>query len=267
MDLTKNLQNLLGEFLGAVPNVIGAMIILLLGWIIARTVAGIVKKLLETIGIDRLGESLNEIDIIQNADLDIKFSTIFSKILYYILMLLVLVAASEMLALNIVSEQISALINYIPKLFSAFLVLIFGLIMANFIRGIVDAALESLNIPSAKLMSGFIFYFLFITVAISALGQAGFNTDFITSNLTLVLGGIVLAFAIAYGFASRHIMENLLSSLYSRSKFEIGDTIKVGNIQGIIIAMDSSSVVLKMTDRKIIIPLSKLTKEEVEIFD
>jgi len=243
-----------------------AFAVLILGWLLARFLSKMIEKLLKAIKVDKLGDKINEIDILQNANVKILPSVVISKVFYYVLMLMVLTAALEIVSLDELSKQVNKLIEYIPKLFSATLILIGGLIVANAIRSILNAAFQSLNLASGKLISGFIFYFIFVSVLLSALPQADFEVGFLQDNLTIIVGGIVFAFAIGYGFASRNIMSNLLAALYSRNKFRIGDDVKIDGTRGTIIEMDSTSLTLETSDRRVVIPLNQLTTQRVEIF-
>ncbi|MFK7946297.1 MAG: mechanosensitive ion channel domain-containing protein [Saprospiraceae bacterium] len=243
-----------------------AFAILIIGWFIARFLAKMIEKLLKAIKIDTIGDKINDIDILQNANVKILPSILVSRLIYYVLMLLVITAALEVVSLDELSKQVQKLIEYIPKLFSACLILIGGLIVANAIRSLLNAAFQSLNVASGKLISGFIFYFIFVSVLLSALPQANFEVEFLQDNLTIIIGGIVFAFAIGYGFASRNIMSNLLAALYSRNKFQIGDDVKIDGIRGTIIEMDSTSLTLETSDRRVVIPLNQLTTQRVEVF-
>jgi small-conductance mechanosensitive channel len=112
-----------------------------------------------------------------------------------------------------------------------------------------------------------VYYVLFIFVVITALNQAGVDTGIITSNVTLILGSILLAFAISYGFASRNLVGNLLSSYYGKGKYQEGQTIRVGDVQGEIVKIDSISITLKTADSKVVLPSKMLVEGQVEILD
>lgn len=243
-----------------------AFAVLIVGWLLARFLSKMIEKLLKAVKADKIEDKINDIDILQNANVKILPSIVISKLIYYILMLMVLTASLEILNLDELSKQVNKLIEYIPRLFSATLILIGGLIVANAIRALLNAAFQSLNLASGKLISGFVFYFIFVSVLLSALPQADFEVAFLQDNLTIIVGGIVFAFAIGYGFASRNIMSNLLAALYSRNKFHIGDDVKIDGTRGTIIEMDSTSLTLETSDRRIVIPLNHLTTQRVEVF-
>lgn len=243
-----------------------AFAILIVGWLLARFISKMLEKVLKAVKIDKIGDKINEIDMLQSANVKILPSVVIGKTIYYVLMLIVLTAALEVLQLQQLTEQVNRLINYIPKLFSAVLILMGGIIVANAIKGVLDAAFQSMNVASGKLISGFVFYFIIVSVLLSALPQAEFEVGFLKDNLTIVFGGIVFAFAVGYGFASRNIMSNLLAGLYSRNKFNIGDDVKIDGTRGTIMELDNTSLTLETSDRRVVIPLNNITTEKVEVF-
>ena len=106
---------------------------------------------------------------------------------------------------------------------------------------------------------------LFMTI--TALNVAGVDTTLITSNILLVIGGVLLAFAIAYGFAAREILTNILSSYYGKDRFKTGMRIRVGNDEGIIERIDSISITLRVADKLVLLPTKQLVSERIEILE
>lgn len=266
-DFWKVITDLVSTVASGLPNFLGALLVLLVGWMAARTLRRLFRRLLAATGIDKLAENLNAIDLVQRANIQLFPSKLLSSILYYLLMLIVAMAATELLGMPQVSQLMTDIINYVPNLITALIVLVLGLLFSDFIKNLVLTACRSLGIPSANLIANVVFYFLFIAVAMSALGQAKINTEFIQSNLTVLLGGAVLAFSFGYGFASKDMMANFIASFYSKSKVQVGDRIRIEEVEGEVISVGNTSITIKATDRQIIIPLSKLTSENVEIFD
>ncbi|MEZ4983138.1 MAG: mechanosensitive ion channel [Saprospiraceae bacterium] len=261
------LNELLTNMALALPKVVMALVLFFVGWLVAKGVARLVQKLLHGIGLDKIGEKLNEIDLVRESNFTIQPSVILSKLLYYFLILIFLVAATDVLQMEALSQLVSDIINYIPQLVTALVLVVIGLLLADMIQKAVKTAAESMGIPSANIISGFIFWFIFLTVGVSALSQAGIDTDFIKSNLTVVLGGGVLAFAISYGLASKDIVGNFIASFYHKNKVKIGDVIAIDNIKGEIVAMDSTSLTIQTESKKVMLPLKKLTTENIEIFE
>jgi len=264
--MSDTLNQLLQQMSLYIPRALSALVILILGIIIAKFVAGLVKKALRKIKIDKFGEKLNEIEFISNSNLSISLSSIISKFIYYFLFIIVLVVSTDILALPAISALIVDLFNLMPKLLVGFVMLIFGTLLAELIRKLVETTLMSLGIPSAKIISNFLFYFLFINVVILAIAQAEINTAFLEQNISIIIGGGVFAFAIGYGLASKDIVSNFLSSLYTKDKVQIGDIIEIAGERGQVIALDKTSVTIGSADKKVIYPLKYLLNEKVSIF-
>lgn len=264
--LSDTLQNLISQIIDFFPRFIGAIILVIIGFIISKLVAGFFRKILQKINIDKFGEKLNEIDFINNANINLKISTVLSKFLYYFLLLFFLIFASEILAMPTISALVVGLFNFLPKLIVAFIFLIFGTLLSELIRSIMEATLLSLGIPSAKIISNVLFYFLFINVIILSIAQAEINTEFLEQNISIIIAGGVFAFAIGYGLASKDVVSNFLSSLYTKDKVNIGDIIEINGDRGQVINLDKTSVTIASSDKKVVYPLKYLLNEKVSIF-
>ena len=261
------LENLYDSFLNTLPKLLSALVVFIIGWIIAKVVANIIRKILIKSPIDELAGKLNDIEIVEKTGIKVIPSTLISKIIYYILLLFFSLASAEILDMPAISDLMQNILAFIPRLLTAAIVLMFGTFIADSIKNILGTIRTSLGIPAAKLIAGFVFWFIFLTVLVSALTQAGINTDFIMSNLSVVLAGGVFAFALGYGIASKDMMANFLASFYSKDKFKIGDIISIEGINGEIIDIDNNSLILQSENKRVIIPLKKLSSENVEIHE
>ena len=212
----------------------------------------------------RLTERLDRLSLLQRSDLSLDSVQIISRFVYWIILLVFLVAASETLGWTAVSRTLNNLINYLPALLSAIVILLIGLYLAQTVRTVIRAALHSLRVGAAQLISSLAFYLLATIVVLTALEQAGVDTSIITANLTLIVGAIVGAFAISFAIASRHILENILASFYGRKNFAVGDTIRLNTVEGTIVRIDGVSVVVKTKDAEVVLPAQALISEQIE---
>jgi Conserved TM helix/Mechanosensitive ion channel len=255
-----------GGMISFVPKLLGAIVLLIVGRFLARMISKGASKALKTIGADKLGDRLNEIDFISKSPVKIEPSVMMGKFLYYVIFIFFFTAATDTLGITAVSEIIGKIFEYLPRILSALIVFVIGILFADVLKKAIYTACSSLNIPAASLIANFVFYFVFINVAMITLSQAGIETEFIQDNLSIILGGIVAAFAFGYGQASRPLIGNLLGAYYNRSKVNIGDTIAIDGVKGQIIEMDNSTMTIQAESSKVIIPLNKLTTEKYELF-
>jgi hypothetical protein len=266
-ELKKGVFNdLVERFSSAIPKLTLALITLLIGRMIAMAVRKLVRKVLSGIGIDRLAEQLNDIDLVQRSGMRIELSAVLAQMVYYVLMLGFIIFATDLLGIPAITDMVRDLINYLPALFSAFVLLLLGLFLADMLRNVAQTALQSMGISSAKMIATGIFYFLFITIAVSALAQAKIATGFIASNITVLIGAFALAFSFGYGLASRDLVSNYLAGFYNKNKVRVGDDVRIIGVRGKVVLIDATSMILQTPERAIVIPLNKLTTEKIEIF-
>ncbi len=265
--MTGSLQQFLHQIVEYAPRFIMAFIIAIAGILLSKMISGMLRKLLKKIRIDRFGEKLNEIDFIESTNIKIQLSAILSKIVYYFMVLIFLIMASDILAMPAISDLFKDLFDLLPKLLVGFLILIFGTLLSDMIRKLIATTLESIGISSAKMIASFLFYFLLINVIVVAISQADINTDFLQQNISILIAGGVFAFAIGYGLASKEVMSNLLSSFYTKDKVHIGDFIVIEEEEGEVIEIDKTSVTLISEGKKVIFPLSTILTQKVIILN
>ena len=263
-------KGLMSQFINGIstgiPKLLSAIIIFVIGLMIAKTVKKVVAKVLNSIGIDRFAKRINEIDLVKGTGVEVQLSDLAASIVHFFIVFMFTMMTVDVLNITAVSQLMKDAFDYLPSLLTAGAVLMLGLFMADLLKGITVAACQSLGIPSAKVIGGVVFYFLFISIAVSALSQAKIETSFIATNLTAVIGAGALAFAIGYGLAAKDLAANYLASYYNKSKIRVGDDIIVDNQKGKVVLIDNTSLILQTNDRAIIVPLSKLTNTTVQVF-
>lgn len=264
--ILNSLRNLTDGFFESLSSFFGALLTLFIGWLLAKFIRFIFVKVLRSIHFDQLVEKLNIESLFIRLNIKIKPSAIIGKFVYWLILLVFIISATEILGWEIVSKEISKLIEFLPKLLFALIFFIVGFYLSEMIKKAVYTATNSAGISGAKAISNIVFYVLMIFISITSLDQAGVDTTLFTSNITLIIGGALLAFAIAYGFASRDILTNILASFYVKDKYKVGLKIKVNGTKGVIENSDTLSITILTEDkRKLIIPIKKLISEEVEI--
>jgi len=253
-------------FMGGLPNVLGAIVVLVLGWLISKGIASLLDKVLLGFKFDALAKKLKVIELLDKGNIELPPSKIISQFFYWIALLLVFTTASDILGWTSVSEEISKLISYLPTLFSAIILFILGSFIAGFVRDIIRSTTASLGIHAGRLISQLVFYLLIIIVTLTALKQAGIDTTIITSNLLLILGAMLASLSISYAFASRDILTNILATFFSRKTFHEGQVVEIDGIQGEIIQIQSISIIIKdQNNEKFVIPAQDFITKKVKI--
>lgn len=253
------------ELLKFMPKLIAVIAVLIIGWLLIKIVSFLVKKALKFSKIDILAEKLQEIDIFKNVS--IKPTIIVVKVVKWILLLLMLIIISDILGLQMLTDGIASFIGYLPRLFSAIAILMIGIYIANIIKNAIQSLFKSLDLGGSNVIGSIVFFAIVVIVAITALNQAGIDTEMITSNLTLIMGSLLLAFTIAFGLGSKEIVQRLLFGFYSRKNLSVGQKIKIGGIEGTIDAIDNIYLTLITDDGKFIFPIKEVNDTIIQVLD
>jgi Conserved TM helix len=142
--------DLIGKISHFVPRFAMALIMLMIGYFVANMVAKVISKVLSKIGIDTLGKKLNDVDFMQENNVEVKISTIISKAAYYLLMMIFLIASTDLLGVPVISNFVGSMLNYFPKLMSALAIVLIGIFVADMISKVVRTTCDRSACPRAN---------------------------------------------------------------------------------------------------------------------
>ena len=253
------------QLLNALPALAKALIVFLVGYLLAKLLYQLIRRLVAASGFDRLSEKVMQIDLFQKFNIQLVPSRVLATIVYYFVLIIFTMAAVDALGMEKLSELMAQLVAYLPNAVTAFIILIGGIFLADRLKRVVVSACRSLGIPSGNLIGNAVFYFILLNVILIALKQAQLQTEFMENNISIILAGIAGAFAIGYGMASRHIMGNILASFYNRNQLRLGDEVSIGDRRGEVIQLNNVTITLRGEESEFTIPFSKLSSDGFEM--
>jgi len=118
---------------------------------------------------------------------------------------------------------------------------------------------------SGSIFGNIIFYFLLIMVSVLAIEQLGIDASLITDNITILIAGVIISGALAYGLAAVDTMGNILAIFFAKKTFAVGQYIRIGNLEGQIVEINSVNITLAKKGQRIVIPAKQFSKESVII--
>lgn len=217
MDTIMNtLRDALSSFVGFLPELVAGLIVLLIGWVVAAVLRRVVLALLPRTHFDRL---LSRHKIVDRPPEAHAGSRIVANVVYWAILLIALMQASNIWGLRFVANGISQIIAYLPNVLGALLVLGFALLFGNWLRERMRARgaeqrFHSTFLPDA-VRAGILTIGAFI-----ALRQLDIASEILVIIFALVFGGIAVATAIAVGLGARHTVERMTHDWYERQRTE-----------------------------------------------
>lgn len=265
--IVRSFQDFATTIAGALPRLIVVIVIFAVGYLAAKLVSKLIAKGLKAAKFDQLSEKIKLDEPLTKLGVKKGLSHLIGQIVFWIIMLLITVSASDKIGIEIISEQIRKIIEFIPKAISATLILLAGYFLATKIKEVITNVTASVGKTAGSILGSIMYWFIMIMVIITALDQTGIDTELISNNIILIVGIILLAGSIAYAYAAKDIMSNMLSSFFGKKNFKVGQNIKVKDIEGVIEKIDNTSVTINTGKSRIVIPARELVNNPVEIFD
>jgi hypothetical protein len=197
------LANALNLVFVFVPLLLGFLLILLVGYIIAKVVSKAVTFLLRKIGFDNLANRIGLSRLEQNMGIRLDPAGVLGTIVFWFIFLVFLVPATNALGLTAVSGILNTLIAYIPNVFVAILVLFLGTLAATFVADIVRGATASANIGNPNLFANIARYAIIGFAALIALEQLQIAPALLNILFTAIVGALAIAFGLAFGLGGQ----------------------------------------------------------------
>jgi len=265
IDILDPFKKTLQDIIESLPTVVGFIAFILVAWIFIKIFLWIIKKALNKTKIDEWSKKLNKTEIFGNTTINIVLTKVILSVLKWFLILIFVMAGSELYGINVISEGITGFIAYLPKLLTALVIFVAGVYIGTIVKKAINSMFKSLEVSGGNLVGNIAFYLIVVFLSITAFDQAGIDTSLIKDNLTLIIGSVLLAFAIAFGLGSRDIIKRLLFGYYSRKNLEIGQKIRIKNIEGVVESIDNICFIVVTAEDKVVFPIKDIVDSQITI--
>ncbi|MGA2093089.1 MAG: hypothetical protein ABSH16_06745 [Sedimentisphaerales bacterium] len=209
-------RQMLTKILDYLPILLGALIILIVGWIVAKAIRRVVDWLLKAVRFDAMADKTGISEVLRKGDLRITASQVVSGLVYWLIIIMVLVMTVEALGLPRASDVLASLFAYVPKVIAALLVLVVAMFLASFVSGIVRTAAGNANLPRPELIAGISQWAIIIFAVTIAMEELGIAPLLVGTAFNIILGGVVLALALAFGLGGKDAAARYLEELKKR---------------------------------------------------
>jgi hypothetical protein len=216
--LTTSLATALGMFLGAIPRIIGFMVILVIGWIIAGLLASAVAALLRAVKFNVLAQRSGFQGFIQNMGLRTDPSGLLADIVKWFVRLIVLVVAFDALGLPAVSQVLQQFLLWIPNLVVAVVILVIAGLAANALGDLVRGATAQAGFSNPDLLATITRVAVWSFGIVVAVNQIGIAQTLVNTLFMGFIGALALAAGLAFGLGGRETAGQIVDSWYRRGR-------------------------------------------------
>ena len=179
---------------------------------------------------------------------------ILGGIVFWTVLLFFIATAANALGVPLLSGAVASLSEFVPRVLAAVLIVVAGLVIGNIAKSAVTAAAARAGTSVAPTLGQIVRLAIYLAAALIAIAELGVDITLLTAILSVALAALLGGFAIAFGLGARTAISNIIGSHYLRQTFELGQTIRVGDIEGTITALTATAVIVQVPDGRMIVP-------------
>ena len=203
-------------FLSFMPNLIGAIIVLLIGWFIADWVGKVVTEILRKLKFDKIFERTQWQDALKKADFKVSVSHFIGELVQWVLMIVFLLASVEILGSHQLAVFLNKIINWLPNLIVAVSIFVVTVIIADFVKKIIQAFVEKAGVSHSQFVGSIVQGSIWVFAIFAILIQLGIARELIQILFTGIVALVVISFSIAFGLGGKDLAKDILERLRSK---------------------------------------------------
>lgn len=258
------LTKIITDIINFIPNLVNGLIILIIGYLIARLVRWILATVLWRLKIDPLIERTGITGSLRGLGVKTSISQIIAQTIFALLLLSFLITATRLMGLEAVARVLEQVLSFLPNLIAATIIFMLGGVAAQFVGNLVATVGAASGISYAGRVGRIIQYMISLFVVVLALGQLGVDTSILVTAITIVIAAFGLAFGLALGLGARGVVYNVLAGYYVRQRFPVGHPVVLGDVRGAVSATGGTNTVVTTVDGgSVVVPNSMLLESLV----
>jgi hypothetical protein len=225
MNFGERLQASFAQVFGdIVPALLGALVILFAGYLLAKVLEKLVERFLRRIRLNKMLERYGVMEAVERSGSHLNPTRVLANLVFWLAMFAVILIAANALGLESLANVFSELVSYIPSVIAAIVIILVGIVLGGFVGGLISASAGALHGGKALARvgrSGVILLAIFM-----ALQELGIATDIVTTAFAILFGAIALAMALSFGLGNRELAGQITREWYEQYRTERDEALK-----------------------------------------
>jgi len=258
--LTESVSRVAVQILEYLPSVLGAFVLLLVGWGVARFLRYATQQITERTLV-RLARTRPMDTRVQQPRSYSAAPGIASRIVFWVVLLFFVLAAAEVLDLKVISGLLAGVTAYLPSLIAGLLILFIGLWFAEVTRAVLKRTSRNVGIEQGDILGRLGQTLVLLIVFSIAAGQIGIDNTLLVALVVTLFAVMLGAIALAFSFGAKTTIENLLAAQSVAQTYNAGDVIRIGDIEGRVLRITRTGLVLETGEGQTLIPARRFNEE------
>lgn len=262
--LSKTYEDIALQAVEHIPNILGALLLLILGWLIATLARMVTRKLMGALDVlvDRFALfKPNAQSVSRN------YAKISGDIIFWCVLIFFIAASGNMLNWQLFTSLTENLIVYLPNVISGVLIILAGFAIGSITRAAVAKTTLSAGMEHTDLLAGLSQLIVVLTAIVIGVEQLGINVAFISTSLIVGAGVLLSGISLAFGLGAKQLVSNLVAVQSARKLFKVGQRIRIGGVEGYLLEFTSTALIMDTAQGRASIPGQLTHQAVVEILD
>ena len=251
--------------MAALPTILGALLILIIGWIVAGLFARIISRVLRAVRFNSLAERA-ELDVfLERTGTDLDPAGMLGMLVKWFVRIIFVVAAANTLDMPQVSEFLNQVLTFLPNVAVAVIIFVLGAALARFLRDLTRGAVSTAGAGEGAVMtvSTVVYWSILVITILTALQQLGIATVLSETLYTALFGAAALAFALSFGLGTRETAADLVAGWTLAGHLKVGDMVQTAQFSGTVTEVGATATTLQHDQGQVIVPNSQLASEVI----
>lgn len=261
-EFTSTATRLFGQFIEFIPDLIGALLLLLVGWIVARLVRSAGTRLATWFNdfVERvLGEERAAYLRLSNTAIKL-----FGNITFWVIILLFITVATRVLGLLAFSDWLDQVVGYLPTLLAGVLIILVGVLISTLVRDLTAAAVASAGVAYGDLFGRGAQAVVLVTALIIGIDQVGIDVTLLVVLVSVLFAAVCISFALAFALGAGSFVGNLIGAHYIQQYYQPGQLARLGDVEGEILELTATSVIIASESGRVTVP-AKVFNEQATL--
>jgi len=262
--LTASVMQVAETFFAFLPSVLGSLTLVVLGWLLARILRGVTRRavthVLERLARQRMARTSAIDSRMQQSQTYQSAPAVVGAIVYFMVLIFFFAAAIEALGLPTISNVLSLVTAYLPRVLAAAMIVFIGLWAGDFVNTLMQRTSGLKNLGYAPLAGRAMQVLIGIVFLIIAVGQLGIDSTVLIITLAIIFASTFGAAALAFGLGARSTVGNIIAARYVKRGYRLGDTVRIGDLEGQVAEITDTAVMLDSTDGRLMVPAERFAE-------
>ncbi|MBI1888923.1 MAG: hypothetical protein HYS15_03285 [Candidatus Spechtbacteria bacterium] len=216
--IMSSLQGLWGGFIAFVPALVGAIVVFVVGWIVAMALEKVIAKIIKALQVDRIFDQLGVMKALQKAGFEWEFSDFVGWLVRWFLLIGFFLAAADILKLNQVAEFLKNILGYVPNIIVAALILLIAALLSNFLERLITTSMKAAGFLAPSVVGILVRWSVWIFAILAIFDQLGIAPNLTNTLFMGLVAFLAIAGGLAFGLGGQGVAKDLLERMYKEMK-------------------------------------------------